>query len=163
LGAGGQRRDQAGAGQSKGCSAPAAVTNEVGFEVQGQRAGRGQSLVEFALVLSVLLLILWGVFDLGRVFYAYITITNAAREGAYYGSMHAEDHAGIIARVVSEAQGSGVTLSAADITVSGSTELGTPISVTVQYEFPLLSSYVLGQQTIGFESHAQMVILSRWD
>ena len=43
---------------------------------------RGQSLVEFALVLPIFLLVLMGLFDLGRGVYAYITINNAAREAA---------------------------------------------------------------------------------
>jgi len=43
---------------------------------------RGQGLVEFALVLPVLLLVLFGVIDLGRAVYAYSTITNAARTGS---------------------------------------------------------------------------------
>jgi Flp pilus assembly protein TadG len=42
----------------------------------------GQALVEFALVLPVFLLIVFGVFDLGRAVYAYNTVANAAREGA---------------------------------------------------------------------------------
>ena len=43
---------------------------------------RGQGLVEFALVLPVLILVIFGVLELGRAFFAYIAITNAAREGA---------------------------------------------------------------------------------
>ncbi len=49
---------------------------------------RGQSLVELAIMLPILLIILLGVVDFGRVFYAYVTITNASREGARYGSLH---------------------------------------------------------------------------
>lgn len=49
---------------------------------------RGQALVELAIMLPILLIILLGVIDFGRVFYAYVTITNAAREGARYGSLH---------------------------------------------------------------------------
>ena len=41
---------------------------------------RGQSLVEFALILPVFVLVLVGLFDLGRAVYAYSTINNAARE-----------------------------------------------------------------------------------
>ncbi len=41
---------------------------------------RGQALVEFALVLPFLVLVLMGIFDLGRAVYAYSTINNAARE-----------------------------------------------------------------------------------
>ncbi len=42
----------------------------------------GQSMVEFALILPIIVLLLVGVFDLGRAFFSYIAITNAAREGA---------------------------------------------------------------------------------
>jgi Flp pilus assembly protein TadG len=43
---------------------------------------RGQGLVELAMVLPLLLLILIGVIDLGRVFFAYAAISNAAYEAA---------------------------------------------------------------------------------
>ena len=43
---------------------------------------RGQGLVEFALVFPLIVLMLFGVFDLGRAVYAYNTIGNAARQGA---------------------------------------------------------------------------------
>ncbi|MGH2489245.1 MAG: TadE/TadG family type IV pilus assembly protein [Candidatus Limnocylindria bacterium] len=42
---------------------------------------RGQSLVEFALILPVLILILVGIFDGGRLVFANHTVNNAAREG----------------------------------------------------------------------------------
>jgi Flp pilus assembly protein TadG len=50
-----------------------------------RRAGRGQSLVEFALITPVLILILAISADFGRAFTAYISIGSAAREGASYG------------------------------------------------------------------------------
>lgn len=43
---------------------------------------RGQSLVEFALIFPILILMLVAIFDLGRAVFAYNSITNAAREGA---------------------------------------------------------------------------------
>jgi Flp pilus assembly protein TadG len=43
---------------------------------------RGQSLTEFALLLPILLLLLFALFDFGRAVYAYNTVSNAAREGA---------------------------------------------------------------------------------
>jgi Flp pilus assembly protein TadG len=52
------------------------------------RSERGQSLVELALVLPLLILLLSGMVDLGRAFYGYISITNGAREGARYGARH---------------------------------------------------------------------------
>ena len=46
-----------------------------------RRSGRGQALVEFALVLPLLVLLMLGLFDLGRAVYAFSTVNNAAREG----------------------------------------------------------------------------------
>jgi Flp pilus assembly protein TadG len=48
---------------------------------------RGQSLVEFALVLPILVLILAISADFGRAFSAYIAVGGAAREGAAFGMM----------------------------------------------------------------------------
>jgi Flp pilus assembly protein TadG len=46
------------------------------------RDSRGQSMVEFALILPVFVLLLVGILDVGRAVYSYNTINNAAREGA---------------------------------------------------------------------------------
>lgn len=43
--------------------------------------GRGQTLVEFALIVPVLLVMVLGVVDFGRMIYANNVIANAAREG----------------------------------------------------------------------------------
>jgi Flp pilus assembly protein TadG len=45
------------------------------------RSGRGQTLVEFALILPIFILIVVGIFDAGRAVFAYHTANNAAREG----------------------------------------------------------------------------------
>jgi hypothetical protein len=49
---------------------------------------RGQGLAEFAIVLPIFLLIVFGMIDIGRVIWATDNITNAAREGARYASIH---------------------------------------------------------------------------
>jgi Flp pilus assembly protein TadG len=46
------------------------------------RAPRGQSLVEFALILPVLAILFLGAVDLTRAFYYYIVLENATREAA---------------------------------------------------------------------------------
>ena len=43
---------------------------------------RGQSLVEFSLVIPIILLVIVGFFEIGRAVFAYNTIANAARQGA---------------------------------------------------------------------------------
>ena len=46
---------------------------------------RGQSTVEFALLVPLLLTMFFLIFEFGRVFVSWLLITNAAREGARYG------------------------------------------------------------------------------
>ena len=47
---------------------------------------RGQSLVEFGLLLPVLILLVLGTIDFGRVYFAYVSVTNSARTGADYAA-----------------------------------------------------------------------------
>jgi Flp pilus assembly protein TadG len=48
----------------------------------GSSADRGAAAVEFALLLPLLLLIVLGIVDFGRILNAQVTLTQAAREGA---------------------------------------------------------------------------------
>ncbi|HLO36322.1 MAG TPA: TadE family protein [Candidatus Deferrimicrobium sp.] len=54
-----------------------------------RRRPAGQSVVEFALVFPVLLLLLAGIADLGRIYTSMVAVESAAREAADYGSFHA--------------------------------------------------------------------------
>lgn len=51
--------------------------------------GRGQSLVEFALTLPFLLVMLLVALDVGRLFFVYVGVQNAAREAAAYAAISA--------------------------------------------------------------------------
>jgi Flp pilus assembly protein TadG len=46
------------------------------------KAGRGQSMVEFALILPILMLLMVGLFDLGRVVFTGNALSDGARQGA---------------------------------------------------------------------------------
>ena len=48
---------------------------------------RGQSVVEFALVLPVFLIILMGIIEFGLLMSDYVIVVNAAREGARYATL----------------------------------------------------------------------------
>lgn len=48
----------------------------------------GQALVEFAIGLGLLLLLVFGVVDLGRAVFAYNSIAHCAREGTRYAIVH---------------------------------------------------------------------------
>jgi len=63
-----------------------------------KREKSGQGLVEFALILPLLLLILLGIFEFGRVLFIYSNLFNAAREGARYGVTSPRNYGGISAR-----------------------------------------------------------------
>ena len=56
---------------------------------------RGQGLLEFAMVVSILLLLLFGIIDFSRIFFGYATMSNGVREGARYAVVHPNDAAGI--------------------------------------------------------------------
>ncbi|HLF87308.1 MAG TPA: TadE family protein, partial [Anaerolineales bacterium] len=47
---------------------------------------KGQGLFEFALILPLFLLLVWGVIESGRLLYMWIAVTNASREAARYGT-----------------------------------------------------------------------------
>ena len=47
----------------------------------------GAAVVEFALVLPVLLLIMWGIIEIGRAFYTINNAASSAREGARIGAV----------------------------------------------------------------------------
>ncbi len=55
----------------------------------GARRSRGQSLVEFALVLPVFFLLLFGLIDMGRYVYMNSTLSQAVREGARVAAVEA--------------------------------------------------------------------------
>lgn len=126
-----------------------------------ENAPKGQSLVELALTLPVLVLILVGVLDLGRLYMGYVALTNAAREGARYAIDHPTDTTGIQNQAVAEINGTGLPhLTASNISVSsGGTDSGNPITVTVSYPFPLVTPFLFaGLQTVSINTSATMQI-----
>jgi Flp pilus assembly protein TadG len=68
------------------------------------RSERGQSVVEFAMVLPLLLVVLFAIVDFGRIYQGHITLTNAAREGARLGAVGGSEGE-ITARVMTTATG----------------------------------------------------------
>ena len=59
---------------------------------------RGQSLVEFALVIPIVILIMAGLFDLGRVVFINNSLSDGARDGARHAATGVRD-VGYCARV----------------------------------------------------------------
>ncbi len=115
--------------------AGARVEPGVGRRRRRRRGEWGQSLVEFALVLPLFLVLLLGTIDFGWALRAYITATNAAREGARLGVTGASA-ADITLRTEERANG----LSPLTITVDGAAgQSGSSVTVRVTYDYDYIT------------------------
>jgi Flp pilus assembly protein TadG len=56
------------------------------FQANKVQGARAQAIVEFALVLMVLMMILVGILEVGRLVFMYAAVNNASREAARYAS-----------------------------------------------------------------------------
>jgi Flp pilus assembly protein TadG len=110
------------------------------------RNQKGAAMVEFALVLPLLLLIVFGIIEFSLVMYDKAVITNASREGARAGIVLASPKATTaqIQQVVANycnnyliSLGSSAnTCPAANVNVTGAQgTFGTPLTVSVTYNF----------------------------
>jgi len=106
-----------------------------------RRGQTGQSLVEFALVLPILLLMLTGTIDLGRILFTYIALEDAAQEGAIYGAHESVPESNITARVRSSSNHAEVTGATVAIACSVTPSPGT-IAVTTSYQLPLITPVI---------------------
>lgn len=92
---------------------------------------QGQSLVEFVLLLPLLLMLILGAMDFGRLFFTKMVITNAAREGANYLAYHPGDITGMESIIADEANSSTVEYSDLVIQPTGCCTIGQPVTVTI--------------------------------
>lgn len=56
--------------------------------IQNKLKERGQSMVELAISITILMMLLAGTIDFGRAFFTWLTLRDAAQEGASYGSIY---------------------------------------------------------------------------
>ena len=133
----------------------------------GQSLRRGAAATELALLLVPLTILLLGTIDFCRVFYAYNTINNCARNGALWAS---DPYSNTVATlwgtttppssyspystVQLAAQADAGNLSPAPTVGASDPVYGTDskgnktVTVTVSYNFKLISSYLLGTTTV---------------
>lgn len=100
---------------------------------------RGQSMVEFALVLPALLLVLFGITEFGRAFEAYLTVNHIAREGARLAAVGATNSE-IETLVLSEAAGLDPEYLTVTVTpdAQSARAAGATVTVRVAYQFQLI-------------------------
>jgi len=68
------------------------------------KSERGQSLVEFAISLVILIYLLTGAVEFGMAYFQFVQLRDAAQEGALYGSLNPSDNTGIMARIRQSSQ-----------------------------------------------------------
>ena len=114
-----------------------------------KKSERGQSLVELAISLLILLFLLSGAVEFGIIFFQYVQLRDAAQEGALYGSMNPSNTSEITNRI-KYSSGSPIKLDTAidsgDVTVAISID-STP-STNANYA------------TVDCEGHGLKVIVS---
>jgi Flp pilus assembly protein TadG len=141
---------------------------------RNRHRSRGQSLVEFAMVLPIFMLILSGILDFGFLLYSRMGVINAAREGARAAVM-VSDYSTIPSvasgAAISAAAGGGLTVLGADticlqtsVSVSSPATIdcavaktGDSASVTVHYVYHTFFPLAFGS-TFDLSSTVQMVI-----
>ncbi len=134
-----------------------------------RRRRGGQSLVEFAVVLPIFLLILAGILDFGLGLYSQMTVINAAREGARLGVVEPGNVSAIDDRVQAMTGGldqSQLTTTVSCLRPSGSTfvscsspewQSGDAVVVKVVYNYRMLWPLALGNH-LDLSSTVQMRI-----
>jgi Flp pilus assembly protein TadG len=127
---------------------------------------RGQSFVELAMSLVILLLLVGGVVDLGRAFFTLMALRDAVQEGALYGSINPALTQEIKNHVLDSSDMIPDLISNDDITVTviGTACTGNGIRVSATYsDFPITMPFmgtVLGSQTIPISATVTDTILS---
>lgn len=149
-------------------------------KLNGSTHERGQSLVEIAISLPVIILLLLGTVDFGMALFSYSIIRDAAQEGALYGSFNPDNKAEIEnrARNISpqgedEIFSSPVNLTdkelvQVEIKAIGDSCQGTTggeansLRVRVRFYYPILMPFIgtiIGSDTIPLTGSATNVIL----
>lgn len=126
------------------------------------RLEKGQSLVEMAFSLTILLWLLAVAVDSGLALFSYVAIRDAAQEGALYASK-CQNAVSIKARAASSStRPVTITTGMVSVTPPSPIAAGKPYKVSVNYNYPLsfpLSSTILGTDIIPITASATSVIL----
>ncbi len=102
------------------------------------RRDRGQSLIEFALVLPMLLVLFFGIIEFGNAWRIYQLVTNTAREGAREAVLPSSTTFTVDSIIDDRLNGSGLDASQATVTLgicSGDTCTNLPDTVTIDYPY----------------------------
>ena len=121
------------------------------------RKERGQDLAEYALILPIFLIIIMGIFDMGRAVYVYSALQNSVREGARYGIINPDDITGIENVVYQKAVG--LDIRGLDIFTSYPTEDTIQVRATFRFQIvtPIIGA-LFGSNELTFSGQSTMHI-----
>jgi len=133
-----------------------------GPKLLGSNGSKGQSLTEFAMGITFILVMMAGIMDLGRAYFSFLSLRDAAQEGALYGSIAPPDTTGIRARV-RDSSGWPVdfntfTDAQIQVDITGPACAGSDIKVTLNLDFMLAAPF-LGGQALPLVAEATDTIL----
>ena len=124
---------------------------------------RGQGLVEFSISIVFMMILLVGVLDIGRAFFTYLSMMDAAQEGAAYGAIAPLDYDGIRARVRSASSGTVNFVDIEDSQIDVRTHCcpcaGNSVTVTIFTDFTFVAPFI-GGKTIPLSAKATDTILT---
>src|SRR5262245_22457678 len=107
------------------------------------KSARGQSLVELAISILILIYLLSGAVEFGIAFFQFVQLRDAAQEGALYGALHPSDSAGITARVQGASDSPiDLTTITPSITYDGAQCEGNGITVTVTFDHQVFMPFM---------------------
>lgn len=105
---------------------------------------KGASAVEFALILPILIMLVFGIFQFGIAYNNYITITHAAREGARRAAVDLNNPL-LKQIIIDRAYPIPLTEADIDIRTPEGIKIGDPVVVEITYnmtvEIPLVGSW----------------------
>jgi len=116
----------------------------------------GQALVEFALLATLLITLLLGIFDFGRAYYTQVQIKNAVGDAGYYAIQNPSDTSGTKTAIKSQLSNLQPALNDSNITItctSGKTK------IRVSYQYSLMFSWIVpsAHVTLGDETYVQQL------
>jgi Flp pilus assembly protein TadG len=108
-----------------------------------QKSERGQSLVELAISILILIYLLSGAVEFGLTFFQFVQLRDAVQEGALYGAINPGENDDIIAHVRGASNSPiDLTTLTPEITYSGAQCEGNGITVTLTYNHPVFMPFM---------------------
>ena len=135
------------------------------YSAAGDRSGF--SVVEFAILAPVVILLTLGIVDLGRLAWTASALDQSAREAARYAALHGSAHPSpaTVADIKSSARSHYVGLEPdriiPTVTWSPSNSPGGLVTVTVSTEFHLFTYGILTGRTVTLSGESTVTVLGR--